>query len=423
MTQKRTGRTVRRVPPPLTRSPGHRMLPSAELLAELPEEAALLLWQTCRSVQLWGLAGPRPRLFAPGAAELRRARLEGAGLDDELRAPLALLAALLENRRVVDVPRVVEACREVARWAEGRGKLATALAFAQAAAMAEPEDAGLAVAVGRFARMRAEYERAESWFEHALVLARLTRDWQAYAEAFAGLGNLYVQKGSFPKARMYHQRCLRAAKRYSLHEMEGAALHNLFAVAVESDSYAEAHGFADAALSAYPAGNAGILRLAQDVAFRWVARGEFRPALLVMNELVSRPEVHSIRHIVSGHIARAAGGLDDGNTFESAWSRVWVQLEDEGACAGASSALIGLAYGAISLGEPVRAERALRKALVFAADRKESAALREADHLLQNVRNGAGVPERAAADTSAAERLADRFQLALRGSRVVAPTA
>lgn len=423
MTHKRTGRTVRRVPPPLTRSPGPRVLPCSEVLAELPEEPALLLWQTCRSVHLWGQAGPRLRLFAPDAAELRRGRLEAAGVDDELRAPLALLAGLLENRRVVDVPRVVEACREVARWAEGRGKLATALAFAQAAAVAEPEDASLAVAVGRFARMRAEYERAESWFEHAIVLARLTRDRQAYAEAYAGLGNLYVQKGGFPRARLYHQRCLRAARRYSLHEMEGAALHNLFAVAVESDSYAEAHGFADAALSAYPNGNPAILRLAQDVAFHWVSRGEFRPALVVMKELLSRSEVLSIRHIIQGHIARAAGAVGDGDTFESAWARVWTFVDSENVSAGAASALIGLAYGAMSLGEDARAERALRKALTFASERMESAALLEAEKLLQAMQKGAGLRQPAAAATFAAECLADRFQAILRDSRAVVQTA
>jgi hypothetical protein len=204
--------------------------------------------------------------------------------------------------------------------------------------------------------------------------------------------------------------------------MEGAALHNLFAVAVESDSFDEAHGYADAALSAYPAGSPGILRLAQDVAFHWVSRGEFRPALVVMKELVSRPEILSIRHIIYGHIARAAGGLEDSDCFEIAWSHVWVTVHDGSAVAGAASAMIGLAYGATSLREPVRAERALRKAIALATERQESAAVHEAEHLLQTTQNGAGVPGRSVAVTPAAQRLADRFQTALRDSRVPAPT-
>ena len=420
MTHRHTGRAFRRVPPPLTRSAGLRVLPCSEVLDELPEEPALLLWQTCRSVHLWGQAGPRLRLFAPGAAELRLARLEAAGLDDELRAALAPLAGLLENRRVVDVPRVVEGCREVARWAEGRGKLATALAFAQAAAVVDAEDASLAVAVGRLARMRAEYERAESWLEHAIVLARLARDWRAYAEAYAGLGNLYVQKGGFPRARLYHQRCLRAARRYSLHEMEGAALHNLFAVAVESDSYAEAHGFADAALSAYPAGNPGILRLAQDVAFHWVSRGEFRPALAVMGELLPRFHAPSVRQVIHGHIARAAAALGDCDTFESAWARVWTSLDDD-ASPGAPQALVGLAYGAASLGEWTRAERALRRAVATATRRQEGTPLIEAERLLLMVQNQIALQQPAGhSNGRASERLADRLKTALVDSRAVA---
>lgn len=423
MTQKRTGRTVRRVPPPLTRSPGHRMLPSAELLAELPEEAALLLWQTCRSVQLWGLAGPRPRLFAPGAAELRRARLEGAGLDDELRAPLALLAALLENRRVVDVPRVVEACREVARWAEGRGKLATALAFTQAAATAEPEDASLAVAVGRFARMRAEYERAESWFEHALVLARLTRDWQAYAEAFAGLGNLYVQKGSYPKARLYHQRCLRAAKRYSLHEMEGAALHNLYGVEVECGNASKAEEYAEAALDAYPRSSPGLLRLAHDVAYLWITQAHYRRALPVVREVLLHLTRPADRVIVLGDIARAAGGAGDTDSFERAWAEAWLLADGDSADEGSARALTGLAYGAVSLGELKRAERAATRAARIASIRAESKVMMAAEAIIGIVQAEIAVEVNAGTATLSSERLAGRFVETLQRSRAAAGTA
>lgn len=420
MKPKRIGRTVRRAPPPLTRAPGRGSLACADVLAEHPGEPGLLLWKTCRSVHLWGQPGPRLHLFGGGAAELRRSRLEGAGLDAELQAPLTVLASLLENPRIVDVPRMVAACREVARWAEARGNLATALAFAQAAATAAPDDASQAVAVGRFARMRAEYERAESWFEHAVVLARGSGDWQAYA----GLGNLYVQKGSFPKARHYHLRCLRAARRYALHDMEGAALHNLFAVAVESDAHAEACGYADAALSAYPAGSPAILRLAQDVAFNWVSQGESHAALAVMQELLTRPEILPIRHIIQGHVARAAGAVGDCDAFERAWARVWTFLDEDNSPPGASSALIGLAYGAASLGECARAERAVRRALKLATERLESAAMLEAEKLLLVVQTGAELQMPAGRPSlSTAARLADRLKSALREARVAAEPA
>ncbi|HEU0076868.1 MAG TPA: tetratricopeptide repeat protein [Longimicrobiaceae bacterium] len=384
---------------------------------------ALLLWQTCRSVHLWGQAGPRLRLFAPDAAELRRGRLEAAGVDDELRAPLALLAGLLENRRVVDVPRVVEACREVARWAEGRGKLATALAFAQAAAVAEPEDASLAVAVGRFARMRAEYERAESWFEHAIVLARLTRDRQAYAEAYAGLGNLYVQKGGFPKARLYHQRCLRAARRYSLHEMEGAALHNLYGVEVECGNAVQADEYAEAALDVYPRSSPGLLRLAHDVAYVWINQGHYRRALPVVREVLLHLTRPADRIVVLGDVARAGGGAGETDSFERAWAEAWLLADSDCAEEGSARALTGLAYGAVSLGEWKRAERAATKAAHIAEVRGESKVLLAAEAIIGLVRDEITGEAQSDTTTPLSERLAGRFVETLRRSRAVAGTA
>lgn len=420
MTHKPTGRTFRRVPPPLTRSAELRTLPGAEVLEELPDEAALLLWQTCRSVHLWGQAGPRLRLFAPGAAELRLERLAAAELDDELRSALALLAGLLENRRVVDVPRVVEGCGQVASWAEERGKLATALAFAQAAAAADAEDASLAVAVARLARLRAEYERAESWFEHAVVVARLTRDWQAYAEAYAGLGNLYVQKGGFPKARLYHQRCLRAARRYSLHEMEGAALHNLFGIEIECGNGSRAEEYAEAALSAYPATSPALLNLALDVAYNWTLSGRFGEALAVASAALPLVASLPCRLLVLADLARAAGGADAPHVFEQAWSEAWMLLWGKSVESNAPGVLLDLAYGAAYMGELKRAERAARKALELAGERKQQKVVEQAGALISVLQAGGRIAGPRGAASSATARLATRFVEVLQGPRAAA---
>jgi len=420
MTHTRTGRTVQRVPPPLTRSSWLRELPCAEVLDEFPDEPALLLWQTCRSVLLWGQAGPRLRLFAPGAAELRLKRLEAAALGDELRAPLALLAGLLENRRVVDVPRVVEACGEVARWAEGRGKLATALTFAQAAAVADAEDASLAVAVGRLARMRAEYERAESWFEHAIVVARLTRDWQAYAGACAELGSLHVQKGGFPKARLYHQRCLRAARRHSLHEMEGAALHNLFGIEIECGNGSQAEEYAEAALSACPAASPALLGLALDVATNWTLSGRFAEALAVAGAALPLAAAAPVRLRVLADLARAAGGADAPDVFEQAWSEAWTLLREKSAQSDAPGVLLDLAYGAAYMGELKRAERAARKALEFAVQRKQQEVVERAGSLISALQADGRIAKPRGQPSTAPVRLAARFVEVLQGPRAVA---
>lgn len=384
--RSRPTRRVRRVPPPLTRPRGPLLPAAGQIHRESPDEAGFLLWRSCRNVELWALPGPAYALFPEGALETRRAAIAAGGLDPALREPLEVIAGLLANPRVVEASRVADACGEVARWAHDRGKLGTALAFAQAGALADPENAGAAVLVGRMARMRAEYDRAESWFDQALMLARKGGDRQAYTEALAGLGNLHVQKGSFPKARELHLRCLRAAKRYSLHEMQGAALHNLYMVALDCDSWAEAQGFAERALDAFPAGSPGLLRLAQDVAFHWVARGLYRPALTVMQELLPCFQDVAVRIVILAHVARAAAGMHSYDVFEGAWAQTWSQLGDSGAEPGAARALIGLAYAAASLSEWSRAERACVRALHLATLRDEECARAEAELLLSSTR-------------------------------------
>ena len=421
--RRRPARRVYRVPPPLTRARGQTGLPASEIAAEFPDDTGALLWKSYRTVDLWAMPGPGHALFADGALAMRQETITAAGLDPALRAPLEVIAGLLGNPRVVEASRVAGACREVARWAEERGKLGTALAFAQAGALADPENALAAVLVGRLARIRAEYDRAESWFDHALMLARQGRDRQAHAEALAGMGNLYVQKGNFPKARELHMRCLRAAKRYTLREMQGAALHNLFAVEVECDSWAEADRFVEEALDAYPAGSPGLLRLAQDVAYHWVAQGRHAPALLVMEELLTVFQCPAVRLVILGHVARAAAGLGNCDIFERAWSQVWAGLSEDDV-PGSARALLGLAHGAASLQEWSRAERALSRAISLATLRGEGNVRDEAERVKEMIRSrvsattGGDLPA-----ARAVEHLATRFVAALRESRAGAMTA
>ena len=161
-----------RVPPALTRGP--ESMPASGILDEISGELGVMLWRSCRNVTLWAATpeSSRGALFAGGAADVRAAELARLEVDPELVAPLSVTVRLLEALGGMDVGRVVNACRRISLWAEQRGSLATALDFMQAAAQAAPHVAALAYAVGRLARRRAEYDRAESWYGRAIVQAR-----------------------------------------------------------------------------------------------------------------------------------------------------------------------------------------------------------------------------------------------------------
>jgi len=306
----------------------------------------------------------------------------------ELRGPLSVLTELLAHPGEVDLPRLVNACRRIAVWAEQRGELATALEFAQAAALAAPESASLAYAVGRLARRRAEYDRAESWYARAIVQARRARDWQSYARAFSGLGNLFVQKGNFPAATRAHRRCLRSARRHCLRELGGDALHDLFVLAFETGDSENPEGFARAALAAYGAGHRKLPRLAYDIAYYWTLEGRFGPALRVFSAILAHMADMEERMVVWGAIARAAGGMGAADRYHEAAGETWGIAGDETATDAAARALLGVAHGAASLGEWVEAERALRSALRYATERQESKIRLTAEAMLDFVQTG-----------------------------------
>ncbi len=417
MSTRSTARLLR-VPRSAARPSGRSCFAGLEILDEHEGEAAMLLWQAVRGVELWGAPGPLPELFAPGAATIRRARLEAAGLDPELREALERVSVILESPCAADAAEVVEACRRAAAWAERSGKPATAVAFAQAAAAADPESASAAVLVGRLARMRAEYGQAEGWLEHAVVLARHSGDWQAYTEAYAGLGNLYVQKGNFPRAKQYHLRCLRQARRRSLHEMAGAAFHNLFALTCEGGRFDEAETFAVQALEAYPRDSRGLPRLAFDLAYRWVDQRRYGPALVLLQECLPSFGSAADRVLVLAAVARAAGGAGDGDAFERAWSEAWAALAEP---AGSVSArvFLDLAHGAAERGERERAGRAARRAVEIAGQRGEARVLLEAESVLASMPGGAPA---AGEHAGSRDTLTSRFVEALRKQRAAAST-
>lgn len=374
------------VPPALVH--GNETLEGTEILDEFAGAAGLALWQSMRDVTLWaGAHEPEERagLFHAGAHEQRLRQIEQAGLDAAIDAPLRTLAAICRDPAGARVEDVLTACRDISSWAEGQEKLGTAIALAQAGALAAPTHAAAGFRVGQLARRKAEYARAESWFRRVIGLGRQAKDWASYADAFLGLGNLYLQRGNVPAARRFHIRGLRAARRHGLRDIQGRALHDLFVIAVDAAPPEEALSYARASFKAYGPSHARLPVLAHDLAYFWMQRGRFAAALSVFQALLPQITDPCERMQTVADIGRAAGGDGNRAVFDQAWDELWSYAGDWHTRPTAAQALLDLARGAASLKDWARAERAATTARDVAARREEARVVLQADALLDNV--------------------------------------
>jgi tetratricopeptide (TPR) repeat protein len=375
------------VPPALLHGP--EALEGAEVLDEVPAPLSLLLWQSMRDVTLWASV-PEPEeradLFHASAAADREALLRELHVDATLEPALHGIARMLADPAGTDEAALLDACQQVSTWADSAGYLATALAFSQAAAIAAPAHAAAGYRVGVLARRRADYARAETWFRRTIGLGRQSKDWKSYAEAFLGLGNLYVQRGNFPAARRFHVRALRAARRHGMRDIQAASLHDLFGIAVESGELTQARDHARAAFRAYGARNPRLPRLAHDLAYFWMMHGRFEAALSVFQAILPHLSTRGERLLARADIARAAGGAGNRAVFEDTWGELWGLAHEPAHQEHAAQALLDLAHGATSLGEWKKAEMAAGAALEAGRRREENRVVMAAEAVLESAR-------------------------------------
>ncbi|HEX6748227.1 MAG TPA: tetratricopeptide repeat protein [Longimicrobium sp.] len=392
-------RTARRWRTPPAITTGAEAYEGLAVLEEIPGPLGFLLWQAARDVALWAQFPPeeRPGLFEPGADALLHGLIRSAGVDVQLESPLMTVVRMVGQPETARAETVELACQHIAHWADLHGHLATAIAFAQAAALTVPYDAGAAYAVGRIARRRAEHSRAETWYRRSIALARQSGDWTSYALAFSGMGNLYMQRGNYPAARRFHVRALRAARRHSLRPIQGSALHDLFVIAAGGNHKDDAERYARGAFESYGPDHPRLPALANDIAYFWVERGHFAPALTVFEALLPHMARQEDRLVCLANIVRAAAGAGERRQFEQTWDEVWDGLSRDEGTANAAQVLLELAHGAAQLGEFERAERAAERAVRTARERGEGKTLLTAESVLDSVRRGRGARGRAAA--------------------------
>lgn len=349
------------IPPAILREPDET-LEASQILEEFRGDLGLLLWNSLRDVTLWASVDPERRegLFTTEAAQKRLWLLQTTPVDPALEVSLTTLAALVGSPGTASGEIVSLVCLEISRWALDRSSFGTALAYAQAAALASPEEAGPAHTVGSLALSWNRGARAETWLRRSIGLARRARDWEAYAQAYVDLGNLYAKRDQPGLARRYYVQAMRAARRNGLLAIRGAALHGIFLLAMDAAELDEAERFAKGAVRAYGRGHVRLPGLMHDVAYLWVTRENYVRAIPTLQKLLVSRTDPAERALTLSILARAAAGHGDRRLYEEAWSGAWSLINRPGAREDHARTLLELARAAARLKDWPRMEQATR---------------------------------------------------------------
>ncbi|HEX8904936.1 MAG TPA: hypothetical protein VF771_08865, partial [Longimicrobiaceae bacterium] len=263
--------------------------------------------------------GDREELFAPEAARRRLRGLQEAGAEPALEVSLTTLAALVGAPASASADIVSLVCVQVSRWAEGRGCWGTAMAFAQAAALAMPLDPEPALFAGTLALRWRSSARAETWLRRAIGLGRRAKDWATYAQAYVEMGRLYSRRGQPVMADRFFEKGWRAARRHGLIGPRGEALHGRLLLALQAGALEAAGEFARGAVRAYGKSFPRPPELMHDVAYLWVREGKYSRAIPTLRKLLPARLEPVERALTWAILARAAAGDGRRELYEEAW--------------------------------------------------------------------------------------------------------
>jgi hypothetical protein len=346
------------------------------VLEEHPARYGVLFWQALRDVTLWASAEPERRagLFKPGSAEVRRTAItEAERIEARIAQNLTTLTAILATPDKIDVELVEVVCLDLSAWAEDRAALATAVSFAQAAALARPEMPHPATRVGHLAIRWGRYARAETWLRRGTGLARRAKDWECYGQACVALADIYVGREQPETAKRLYVVTMRVGRRHSLPTLRATALHGLMRLALAAAEFKEARRYAHAALRAYGRGHPRLSELMQDIAHLMVLTGENERAVSYLRKLVVGVSDSARRARLLAMLARAAAGVAADpdartpahmakETYRAGWSDAWILITGPGRERAASddATLLDLAHAAAAVRDLPRLEQAAR---------------------------------------------------------------
>lgn len=360
----------------------------ADVVRELPPELVLPVWQTLRSVLTWAAEEPalRGELFEPCAMADWETALLQETWEPELRSPLVVLVGELAVPVEASPEMIARACLCVTEWALGQDHVATALVFAEAAALAWPQHSRFSWLAGGLLQRHGRLRAAEQWLRRAAKTAASTRDWESQTLAQHSLGNVLRELGRNPQAVRALGDALRVARRHKLRPLEGEILHDLFIVTSLCGQRADE--YAQRALDIYRDGHPRLPEFAHDVASIWLLRGWHHQALTVLKRLPPLIELPEERIKVWGSLAWAAAECGEAGTYREAADEVWMLLGDP-EIPHSASALLELALGATRMRAWDEAELAVTEAVGIAAKTGESAIRIRADEVRVAIRNRA----------------------------------
>jgi tetratricopeptide (TPR) repeat protein len=358
------GRRARRLwclPPAVTREPGET-LEGMHVLGEFPAEVAHVLWSALRDVTLWAATPParRPGLFSPTAEGRRRGYAAETRLDPALEVPLATLATVVSHAGEARASLVSQACVEVSKWARARGAMGTAVSFAQAAALASPDDPVPALAVGRLALEWGRPARAETWLRRTLGLGRRAREWESYGAACVSLGEIHLAAGRLEAAEKFYWLGARVARRQRLRLVRAEAMHGLLRVCLATNDLEAAEPYARAAQRAYGRSHARVPELLHDVTELMVRRGEFERVMPLLRRQLAAPLSPGMRMACLALLAHAAAQLGDSPAYEQSWMEAWALKDRPIAAPHVPEALRHLGKAAACAHDWLRVQQAVR---------------------------------------------------------------
>jgi tetratricopeptide (TPR) repeat protein len=366
---------------PLPRSPldfAYRLIvrpagaEGAPVLEEVPDPYALHALKALRLVLAWS---GEPDTHAPLLRRAEMDRWEATVLalprQEGLWEPLVILAGQFKRPARARGDTIGKACLAFTDWATGAGATETALLFAEAAALAWPENARFAWVAGRLFRTHGRYRLSEYWLRRAARVAVWSDDFETQDLALNSLGNLFSQQGSFVDALNYLTRALAVARKHRIKGRQGAVTHDLFAVAVLTGDHSRAERLAVGAFQLYGSSHPNLPKLAHDVVQLWLRQGRFPLALPVLRALLRFFDVPQDRLRVLASTARAAGACGERQVYERAWIDAWaiVHQPTPEIEAVMPAVLVDLGLGAASLSDWSHATEAFSLALESAEAR------------------------------------------------------
>lgn len=368
-----------------TAQPPPAPLPDHQILSDLEDPVAQVLWRGLRDLRDWSDTDPARRgtLFGPPSEDFRERLLYSTTQAPELANAIGVFGSLRVSPRTLSVADLVQACVDIWRWADERGLVQTALAFSEAAAGLDLDNPILACDAGKAARRAAMGGRAEQWFDRAQKSAARQKNRRELIRALLGHGALMRETGRYKEARELIERASQMAASTRRHRQAAESAHDLLAIAIEDGSYDECERYVRLALRSYSSHHPSVPRLVHDWAFYLTRLALYRqavPLLVAIVPLARRPE---LRMLYQGTLARAAAGCGRRDLFDEAVRGVVTLsgLHQEFAAA----ALANSAEGARFFAEWDRGEGFAARAVEIARERIETDVQRGALEILDGI--------------------------------------